>query len=166
MNTPLAPEENLASLIGRIAGKIGSDGFSTGHRASLRRMSPGQAPPLSFYRFAFNYLPQHWEYAADDWITITAGIAIMSPNAHNISMGLGRVLGAEGYSEARLERLLLSEGDVRRVLFLRAIRFLAAKSKPFNWLDGARFLLVRDADKKEALNLNIARDFYRQEGVS
>ncbi len=89
----------------------------------------------------------------------------MSPNAHNIGVGLGKALGLEGYSEARLERLLLSKDDVRRILFLRAVRFLAAKSKPFNWLDGARFLLVRDAGKKEALNLRIARDFYQQERV-
>lgn len=156
----LAPEETLEQQIGRIAGIISSERFPTGERAALRRMGPGLPLPLSFYRFAFGYLPTGWEYAIDDWITLVAGIALMSPSAYNVQVGFGRALGEAGYSEFRLERLLAAEDKVRRSLFLRAIRFLAAKSKAFNWTEGARFLLTKSESRRETLNLSIARDFY------
>lgn len=162
MNQVQVPEESLGTQMGRIAGIIGSDRFSTGERAALRRMAPGRPLPLSFYRFALTYLPTGWEYAIADWTTLVAGIALMSPNAYNPKVGFGRALAEAGYSESRLERLLIAEDDVRRALFLRATRFLAAKSQAFNWTEGARLLLTRNEDKRETLNLSIARDFYRQ----
>lgn len=155
-----APEETLEQQMGRIAGIIGSERFPTGERAVLRRMSPGRPLPLPFYRFAFGHLPTGWEYAIEDWTTLVAGIALMSPNAHRAQVGLGGALGETGYSEFRLERLLAAEHDVRRALFLRAVRFLAAKSKAFNWAEGARFLLTKNESKRDTLNLAIARDFY------
>ena len=155
------PEETLEQQMGRIAGIISSERFPAGERAALRRMSPSRSLPLSFYRFAFNYLPMGWEYAIEDWTTLVAGIALMSPNAYSAQVGFGKALGESGYSEFRLERLLAAETEVRRVLFLRAVRSLAAKSKTFNWAEGARFLLTKSESKREMLNLGIARDFYR-----
>jgi CRISPR system Cascade subunit CasB len=155
-----APEETLEQQVGKIAGIISSERLSTGERAALRRMIPGHPLPLSFYRFAFSYLPTGWEYAIDDWTTLVAGIALMTPNAYSPQVGFGKALAEAGYSEFRLERLLAAGYEVRRTLFLRAIRFLAAKSKPFNWAQGARFLLTRSEDNQEAMNLRIARDFY------
>lgn len=160
MKAAQAPEETLSQQMGRIAGIIGSDRFPTGERAALRRMTPGHPLPLSFYRFALSYLPTGWEHAVDDWTTLVAGIALMTPSAYSAQVGFGKALAEAGYSEARLERLLAAECDVRRTLFLRAIRFLAAKSKPFNWAEGARFLLTKSESKRETLNLGIARDFY------
>lgn len=156
-----APEGTLEQQMRIIASTISSEKFPTGELATLRRMAPGHPLPLSFYRFAFNHLPTDWEHAIDDWTTLVAGIALMSPNAYSAQVGFGRALGEAGYSEFRLERLLAAEYEVRRVLFLRAIRFLAAKSKAFNWAEGARFLLTRSESKREMLNLGIARDFYR-----
>lgn len=160
MREAQASEETLEQQVGRIAGVIGSERFPTGERAALRRMAPGHRLPLSFYRFAFNYLPAGWEHAIDDWVTLVAGIALMSPQAYSPQAGFGKVLAESNYSELRLERLLAAEDEVRRILFLRAVRYLAAKSKPFNWAEGARFLLARSEDKREALSLRIARDFY------
>lgn len=160
MKAEQAPKETLEKQVGKIAGIIGSDRFPTGERAALRRMSPGFPLPLSFYRFAINYLPEEWEHAADDWVTLVAGIALMVPNAYNPRVGFGGALADAGYSEYRLERLLAADQETQRVLFLRAVRFLAAKSKPFNWTEGARFLLARDGRKREALNIRIAKDFY------
>ena len=121
---------------------------------------PGQTLPLAFYRFAFKNLPEQWQRFLDEWVSLVAGISLMSPNAHNPEVGLGIALADAGYSEARLERLLASTDEVRRVLFLRAVRFLSAKAKPFNWVEGAQLLLTKDKDKLEALQLSIARDFY------
>ncbi|NLY54283.1 MAG: type I-E CRISPR-associated protein Cse2/CasB [Firmicutes bacterium] len=162
MQTAPRPEPSFEQQIGRIAGIICSDRFATGERAALRRMTPGQPLPLYFYRFAFSHLPQGWEHAIDDWTTIVAGIALMSPNAHAPRIGLGGALAEAGYSDSRLERLLAADDEVRRTLFLRAVRFLAAQSKPFNWVEGARFLLTKDDDKRELLHLHLARDFYNK----
>lgn len=160
MSLVLNPSENLYQIVGRLASILENDRFPTEERATLRRMMPGQTLPLAFYRFAFKNLPEQWQRFLDEWVSLVAGISLMSPNAHNPEVGLGIALADAGYSEARLERLLASTDEVRRVLFLRAVRFLAAKAKPFNWVEGAQFLLTKDKDKLEALQLSIARDFY------
>jgi len=156
-----ANDMDLGSRIGRISSLISSDSFSTAHRAALRRLNPHDAPPLLFYRFAVYHLPETWEAQKADWIALTAGMATMSPSVHRHDQGLGRVLGLAEYSEARLERLLSAEGDTRRTLFLRAVRFLANKSAPFDWKDGALFLLIRDRKKRESLHARIAQEYYR-----
>lgn len=158
--------QQLGSVISTIAGVIGSDIFPTGERAALRRMTPKQPPPLTFYRFALSHLPAGWDRNKDsqkDWITLVAGIALMSPNAHDPKCNLGKALAETNYSEARLERLLSdsSVGDVRRILLLRVARFLAAKSSPFNWVQGARMLLTRDKEKLMAVRERIAKDYYQ-----
>jgi len=150
----------LARAIAHVAGTLSSEHFPTGERAALKRMTPGQPPPLYFYRFALRHLPETWERDEADWITLIAGIALMVPHAHRPGTGLGTVLGEGGYSEGRLERLLQSEGDTRRTLLLRAVRFLAAKAQPFDWQDAARLLLTRDPEKRERVHRHIARDFY------
>ena len=164
---------SLASVIVRLAAALSSEEFSTGDRAALRRMQPTQHPPLAFYKFAMYYLPDNWEYRQADWVTITAGMALMAPEPHDFQKRFGTVLADEGFSEARLERLLVAEGDVRRVLLLRAARFLAAKNSSVNWLDCTLFLLLEDEKKREDLHRRIAKDYYDQlflmekrEGVS
>jgi len=158
------PEITLQSRIGQIAAALSSDRFPTGERAVLRRMNPGQLPPLAFYRFALRHLPEGWDREADtreSWGTLVAGVALMSPNAHRPDRGLGRALAEAGYAAARLERLLAAEGDTRRSLLLRAARFLAAKSTSCNWVDAAQLLFTRDPDKRESLQRRVAWDFYR-----
>lgn len=154
----------LARVIGRVSALLAADHFPTGERAALRRMTPGGPLPLVFHRFALQNLPDGWDRSRKsraDWVTIVSGIAIMSPGAHSFDTPLGAALGRHGYSEARLERLLAAEDRTRRTLLLRAARFLAAKSTPCNWADGARLLLTTDPDKKEALHRRIAGDYYR-----
>jgi len=154
----------LPGIVGRIAQALGSAHFPTGERAALRRMVPAQAPPLAFYRFALRYLPEGWDASPGlqkDWITIVAGMALMSPGAHRPDRRLGTALAEAGYSEARLERLLAAEGDIRRTLLLRAARFLAAKGSPCNWVDAAQLLLTRDPDRREHVHRRIASDFYQ-----
>ncbi len=153
--------DTLASVVARLAALIGSEGLPTGERAALRRMVPGHPPPLAFHRVAIRMLPDGWERQEDDWVAILAGIALMSPGAHHPGAGLGAALASAGFSETRLERLLSAQGQVRRLLLLRAARFLVAKSHPCDWAEGAALLLARDPDRREALHRRIARDFYR-----
>lgn len=157
LNTP-----TLAQTIGQLASLIAADHFSTGERAALKRLDPAGPPSLPFYRFAFRYLPENWEWQQLAWMTLIAGIALMCPNPHNPKRPLGLVLAEAGYSEKRLERLLAAEGETLHTLLLRAVRFLAAKGEAVNWMDFARLLLATDPDKREEARLHIARDFYRQ----
>ena len=160
MHEPQPPEAALASLIGHVAGVLAGPRFPTGDRAALRRMTPGKPLPLVFTRFALQHLPDGWEPRRDAWATLLAGIAIMSPAAHRPGRGLGRALAEANYSEARLERLLATEGDTLRTLLLRAARFLAAKGAAFDWTDAAGLLLTTDAQKRDRLHQRIARDFF------
>lgn len=153
---------DMAEVIGRAAGVIASANFPTGERASLRRMTPGHSPPLAFYRFAIRYLPDSWEQNVAEWMTLIAGMALMAPAVHRPGHPFGRALSQEGFSEARLERLLAADPTVRRMLFLRAVRFLASRNAPFDWVDAAHFLLVKDEKKYEAVCRRIARDYYSE----
>jgi len=160
---PLRPTDapaNLAEIIGRIAALMKSGAVSPGDRAALRRMRPGHAPPLTWYQFAVVSQLDRQDSSLD-WITIVAGMALMSPDAHAPGRGWGEALFATGYSELRLERLLMSEGPTQRLLVLRAARFLAAHNTAANWVQPAALLLAREADKRERVCNIIATDYYR-----
>lgn len=160
MSVSQTSEQSLAGHIGRIAAVMGNDRFPTGERAVLRRMDPAQPPIPAFYRFALRHLPDGWEQHAADWVTLVAGIALMTPNAHRPERGLGRALAEAKYAESRLERLLAADGETRRTLLLRAARFLASKGATCNWANAAQLLLTRDVEKREQVHRRIARDFY------
>lgn len=160
-------EPTLAQQLHLIARVLAEDSFPTGDRAVLRRMMPDGEPPLALYRLVFRYrLPEYWTLELDSfqsWLAIIAGIALMSPSANTPEIGLGRALATASYSEQRLERLLASEGDIKRLLLLRAARFLGAKNTPFNWVDGASLLLTRDPERLRRTHVRIAADFYREQ---
>ena len=155
------PPPSLKSLIGRIAGIIGSEDFPTGERAAFKRFAPDRPPSLAFYRFCFRYLPESWQGNVGAWQTLLAGLALMGTQPHRPDRPVGLALAEDGYSEARLERLLAAQDDVLHTLTLRLARFLAAKGESVNWLDLANLLLAKDRDKQEAARLKIARDYYR-----
>lgn len=152
---------NLSQTIGRLAGVISHPEFPTGERAKLKRMGPGEPPPLAFYRFAFRHLPEGWERRPQPWMTMVAGIALMCPHPHRPDRPAGRALAESRYSEGRMERLLDAEGETQLTLLLRAARFLAAKGAACNWTDFARLLLTTDREKQEAARQHIARDYFR-----
>ena len=83
-------EESSGWGIARIAGVLSGERFPTGTRAALKRFSPGEHVPIEFYSFAYRYLPDGWEKSMDAWATIVAGIAMMSPNAHNPQVRYGQ----------------------------------------------------------------------------
>jgi CRISPR system Cascade subunit CasB len=149
--------------VAKIAALLSSETFPAGDRAVLKRMTPEGDPPLAFYRFAFRYLPDDWERRPKDWMTIIAGIALMSRNPHNPSQPAGQVLSEAGYSEKRLERLLAAREEMLQLLVLRAARFLSAQGKSVNWNDFAQLILSHDREKSEAARHSIARDYYRHQ---
>lgn len=153
-------EDSLAGIVGRLAGVIGSENFPAGERAALKRLNPRLPPPLTFYRFAFRHLPDGWETQKAEWMTLVSGLALMCPDPHRPHRPAGRALAEAGYSETRLERLLVSERRDLQTLVLRAARFLAAKAESVNWIDFARLLLTKDRGKLENARMKFARDYY------
>lgn len=163
MSAPIPRDRGLPAAIARVDEVLSRPEYPTGDRAAMRRMAPGQARPLSFYRFALRALPDGWDRdraTLESWATIVAGIALMGPHAHRRDRRLGLALAEADYAEARLERLLGTGGDAAYTVVLRTARFLAAKSAPCNWVELAQLLLLRQADRRDDLAMRIARDFY------
>lgn len=154
---------SLVRLIGRVAGMISSENFSSGDRAALKRLAPDRPPSLAFYRFCFLHLPEGWQNNLGAWQTLLAGLALMGTQPHRLDRPVGQALAEHRYSEARLERLLVAQDDVLYTLTLRLARFLAAKGESVNWLDLANLLLTKDHDKQQAVRLKIAGDYYRHQ---
>lgn len=156
------PPEQLSHVIPRLAAFIGSTGLSNGDRAMLRRMQFDQMPPLGFYKLAQTRLPSGWDsvQAERDWMVVVSGMCLMYPSIHRSDQPLGVALARAHYAEARLERLLASNGDAQRTLVLRMVRFLASQHAACDWNDIARILLTRDPDKREHLYRRIASHFY------
>lgn len=158
---PTSEPLSLARLIGRVSALVGSEDFPTGERAALKRLAPDRPPSLAFYRFCFQHLPEGWQRQIGAWQVLLAGLAVMGISAHRSDRSVGQALAEHRYSEARLERLLATQDDVLYTLTLRVARFLAAKGESVNWLDLAQLLLAQDREKREAVRLKIAGDYYR-----
>jgi CRISPR type I-E-associated protein CasB/Cse2 len=157
-----AHEQGLGHTIGRISTLLSSGATSPGDRAGLRRMQPGRQPPLVWYQFAVvAHLDALSREGTNDWMTVVAGMALMGSRAHDVSTGFGTSLARSGYSALRLERLLSAEGQTKRLLTLRAARFLAAHSTATNWVQAATLLMAREPDKQDAIRERVATDFYR-----
>ncbi len=151
-------------LIPQMAGTLSHSEFPTASRAALRRMVPGQPPPLIFYRFATDHLPDHWDYSPEsrqNWTIMVAGMALMAPTIHDPTRSLGQALAESRFAESRLETLFAASGALQRFLIFRMVRFLALQHQPCNWLDIAYLLVTEQPDKRERLYRRIAQDFYR-----
>lgn len=149
----------LSHTVGRLARVLSGEAFPTGERARLRKWSADSPPSLAFLRFGFSELPEGWQARSEDWEVLVAGLALMYPQGHDPGRPAGRALAEAGYAEARLERLLAADGDMRRTLLLRAARFLRAKNTSCNWIDFA-FLLGLGGDPEPARR-RLADDYFR-----
>jgi CRISPR system Cascade subunit CasB len=155
--------DTLPARISKLAGLLASERYPAADRAALKRHAPGHPPPLAFYRLWLRHLGEEPpdEAQTSNWALITWGLALMGAQGHRADRPLGKALAATAFSEARLERLLAADEGVREDLFASMVRFMSAKRESFSWLDAARLLLTRDADKRELINRRIATDYYR-----
>lgn len=162
MTEELLAHDGLSRIVSQLASFLGSPRLSNGDRATLRRMQFNQLPPLGFYKLASTRLPPGWDsiQTQRNWMVIISGMSLMYPNIHRSDQPLGVELARGHYAESRLERLLASEGDTRRTLTLRMVRFLAAHHTPCDWTDVAGILLTREPEKLERLHRRIANHFY------
>lgn len=156
-------DSELPVLISRLAAQVAMPHYPSADRAALKRHTPGQPPPLAFYRLWLRHLGVDLpaEGQTGTWALLASGLALMGGGAHRQGRGLGRALAESDYSEARLERLLAADDGTRERLFASLVRFLAAKGESFDWLDAGRLLLTRAPDARETLHRRIAADFYR-----
>jgi CRISPR system Cascade subunit CasB len=164
--TDAAAEASLHQRIGRLAAVLSAEHFPGGDRAALKRMAPGAAPPLAFYRLWLRHLgdepPTPEQTPA--WVVIVAGLAAAPPPGHRPGRGLGQALADSGWHEARLERLLAAGADGQQArLAADALRFLAARGEAFDWTQLARLLLARSDDARDAIHRRIATDYYRHQ---
>lgn len=158
--TPLA--HSLAEVTRHIERVFQSAILSNATKAALRRMGLATLPPLEFFRFACEHLPPFWENHVRNWQCLIASICIMSNIASRPHTSFGSALTEAGYSEQRLERLLSADGDTRKALIMRAVRYLEHKNCNFNGYDLAALIFLSEQDPVavERLKLRIAKDYY------
>ena len=170
----LESHQNTEAKVHTAISEIRSTGFPRGDLAGLRRMNPDAPKPTSFLHVMAKVgYPRN----PDDeikWALILHGIALMTPNAHNSSMSVGKALflGGENnrqegrgfYSRSRLNKLLNARGKIRRALLARMFRMMANTGQPFNWYEMADFILNEDdKEASEQARRLIAREYYRAE---
>ena len=169
---------NFRIVMGNIIEDIEGNEMSTGDKASLCRMVPGNPNNSAFWRLvSYRNMPRNLEIGK--WGLIIQGIAIMSHAAHfahDRTRPIGRTL-FEGnsdsrsgayYSEDRLARLLSARDATLHGLLSRLFRMLANGRCAFNWYEMAWFILNEGYNEEEAnkSRIEIARAYYRAERQS
>jgi CRISPR system Cascade subunit CasB len=162
---PEVADRPLHQFIGRLAAVLGAEHFPGADRAALKRMAPGNSPPLAFYRLWFRHLGDELPVVDQTpaWAVIVSGLAASSSQSHRPGRGLGQALAESGWHEARLERLLAADDGQQVKLAADALRFLAARGESFDWTQVARLLLTRSDEARDAIHRRIATDFYRHQ---
>ena len=171
--SPIPP--NFGSIISNIIEAIEAEEMTTGEKASLRRMEPGEPNSAVFWKLVSQRgMPQNLEVGK--WGLITHGISLMAHTvglAHNPRRPVGQTLyeGNGGrttgsfYSEDRLSTLLSARGPMLHRLLARLFRMLANERCAFNWREMAWFILNEGYNEERAdeARIEIARAYYQAE---
>lgn len=160
MTTPEA--RTPAAHVPALAALLASTGISNGERAALKRMALDGPAPLALHRLLLAQVddPRQDEQLAD-WRTLICALAIQRDGGYNPAMHFGTALAEARFAESRLERLLAASDDTLRALALRAARQVAAKGIACDWRQFADLLFAGTPDRRERINTDIARDYYR-----
>ena len=154
----------VGTIVQRIAGGFASLDFPRGDLAELRRMNPDNPAAPVFWRIMAQHNLPDTAWGVSRWALIIHGIALMTPTA-NAKIPVGRAIFLGGslqrdtgfYSQARLERLLKSEGTIFRALLGRLFKMLASAKQPLDWEEMAALII----DDNDAARYKIASDYYR-----
>lgn len=159
---PRQPLDALATWIERSA--------STGERAALSRLSPGQplrpheVAALSRALIEAGLQPEHWQPATwQRWALIAHGIALAG---HDRAGRLGAQLARAQVAESRVTKLLTARGDAFTQLLPRLLRLMANKAVRPNWRELGALVLHEASDAPTAqqaledLRLRIAGAFF------
>ena len=166
---------NFRDIITNITETIESKEMTTGEKASLRRMDPGNPDSAVFWKLISQRgMPRNLDVGK--WGLITNGIALMAHTAglaHSPRRPVGQAL-YEGYgdrtarafySDDRLSTLLAATGPTLHRLLGRLFRMLANERCTFNWREMAWFILNEGCNEEETdkARIRIARAYYRAE---
>jgi len=154
-------QDNLASIVARLHTAIHSEGVGNGGRAALRKADPSQPLPMSFYRFAAHYLPDHWENNRSAWICLVSSLANIRAQSHDMKRAFGAELAKAGYTELRMNKLLSAKSDMLEHQVRQISRLFQSKAINANWVDPARLLLAKDNTAREAIRQQLATDYYK-----
>lgn len=171
----LEDDRSTQARISRIVGEIGSPNFARSDLAGLRRMNPDTSKPTAFLQVMAKVGYPQDPHGELKWALILHGIALMTPNAHDQTVPVGRALflGGENYrpaergfySRSRLNKLLNARGTIRRSLLARLFRMLRSVNQPLDWYEMADFILSEGYDEEAAKQsrLSIAKKYYQAE---
>jgi CRISPR system Cascade subunit CasB len=143
-----------------LCGAITHPDFPAGDRAELRRWTPGELPPIAYWRLAADRIPREMRGGQRDqgWSAYTHALSLLAPSGHVQGMSLGRALRTTRYHEKRPSRLLNApQGDEFRADLLTAVRWLSAHREGVDVTELADAFRFGGADSSRE---RIARGFY------
>ena len=153
---------SIAIRLAREMARVNSDQYSSrlsrGDLAALRRMDLDDPDPVVI-RVMASEETLEGQIANDavfrKWALILNGLSLMTPkspgdssmSAHDNETAVGLALYRAGYSESRVNRLLVAREAMLYTLLSRMFRMLAAAGQRFDWSEMARF--IRNSDYRE-----------------
>jgi CRISPR system Cascade subunit CasB len=157
-STSLPPRTSVALSL---SGAINHLDFPTGDRAELRRWTPGEVPPLAYWRLAADRIPADLHVGRDDrnWAFYVHAVALLAPEGHAPGVSIGDALRRTRYHEKRVARLLgADEGDAFRSALLQAVRWLASHRQGVDTVELAGAFRFGGTDPTRE---RIARGYYK-----
>lgn len=170
LQAPSQPETPaIATVVERIAALLRQSTYPRGNLAALRRLQPDWPTAAAFWQaLAFGGLniESLSEKELRRWGAVVQGLAVMSPNAHNRAIPVGRALAQASVKPGRVETLLAARDTAFRTLLRRLCRQLAGHGQPLDWRPLAELVLWEShtdwrEDAAEARRFAIARAYYR-----
>ena len=162
MTTAAPPVAGLASLIGKLAARLGHLG--TGPLAELRRLradAEDRWRTAAFYRLYVELIaPDHpgGEEHERRWAMILSG---MTRLPHQPGRNAGSTLAEHGLAERRFVRLLDADAQHLASELRSIVSFLAAKGGSANWTDLADLVLSADSERRDGVRRRLAAAYYR-----
>ena len=149
-------DDNIDECILNIVAKIRSDFYTAKKLAALRKINFKTLEHEILDGFIED-LKLNSQYDKEHWALIINGVALMTPNAHNIKIPVGYALyygddhGRDKpfISEMQFEQLINATGDLKHSSLRKIFRLMSAVEQPFNWIEMAKWILH---DKKQSIH--------------
>lgn len=156
-------QDNLNSLVPKLAGVLASPQFPRGDLAALRRMSP-ESPPLVFWRIMNDYVPENMrgsEARENLWVVLLNGMAIMAPEIHSYDprYAVGAVFSS--FPEQRINHFLRSKGKNLSDQIRLLARLCGSKGIPVDWTTLGYLIFSKNTIQEEKTKRAIAKDYIK-----
>ena len=169
----LPPRRTVDAVVPKIVADIGDPYFQRGDLAALRRMNPDTPDTAPFWRIMESRGLSDNPDLESRWALILHGIALMTPNAHDSNVSVGKALYEGGdssrtnafYSRLRFNRMLTARGSILRTFLSQLFRMMKVANQPFDWREMAWFILSESdyPEVAEKARIRMSRDYYGTE---